>query len=80
MGDYEDGPQLIPFVEDDGYVSPEFDLPSGSEDEGVEPTSKRARHGTPTLEDEEELALRLLRGQWPPYIGYILLIFSLLRN
>ena len=63
MGDYEDGPQLIPFVEDDGNVSPEFELPSGNEDADPEPTLKRARHGTPTLEDEEELALRLLRGQ-----------------
>ena len=63
MGDYEDGPQLIPFVEDDGYVSPEFELPSANEDADPEPTSKRARHGTPTLKDEEELALRLLRGQ-----------------
>ena len=63
MGDYEDGLQLIPFVEDDGYVSPEFELPSGNEDADPEPTSKRARHGTPTLKDEEELALRLLRGQ-----------------
>ena len=63
MGNYEGGQQLIPFVEDDGYVSPAFDLPSGSEDADAEPTSKRARHGAPTLEDEEELALRLLRSQ-----------------
>ncbi|KAF9564064.1 DEAD-domain-containing protein [Agrocybe pediades] len=62
--------------DDDGYVSPEFDLPSASSDEEDDdmapPPSKRNKfdqksHGRPAshvvdtgLEDEEELALRLL--------------------
>ncbi|KAJ2933321.1 hypothetical protein H1R20_g3746, partial [Candolleomyces eurysporus] len=65
--------------EDDGYVSPVFDLPdSGSEDDyDVGPAPKRgsglARRDSPpikkrktdhnALEDEEELALRLLEGR-----------------
>ena len=57
--------------EDDGYVSPEFDLPSESEDEPAPPPSKRARGAagkgnkdiSRTLADEEELALRLLSRQ-----------------
>ncbi|KAJ7628689.1 ATP-dependent RNA helicase dbp-4 [Roridomyces roridus] len=57
--------------EDDGYVSPEFDLPSESDEEEEEswappPPTKRAKttHGAEprraTVEDDEELALRLL--------------------
>ena len=81
-----DGPRLgggptlaLSEDEDDGYVSPEFDLPdSGSEDErdtGPPPKrgSGKSRHESPpikkrktehnALEDEEELALRLLEGR-----------------
>ncbi|KAF9045500.1 P-loop containing nucleoside triphosphate hydrolase protein [Panaeolus papilionaceus] len=56
--------------DDDGYVSPEFDLPSESSDEeeqGSRPTkrgkfaSPRAKTSEDDLDDEEELALRLLR-------------------
>ncbi|EED79339.1 predicted protein [Postia placenta Mad-698-R] len=62
---------LAPPDEDDGYVSPQFDLPSDSEDsdrEAVPPPSKRAKksdaersHVHDSLEDEEELVLQLLR-------------------
>jgi ATP-dependent RNA helicase DDX10/DBP4 len=50
-------------AEDDGYVSPEFDLPS--EDEA--PAKRPKRHADADLDagdglaDEEELALALLR-------------------
>ncbi|KAG5352132.1 hypothetical protein C0989_003600 [Termitomyces sp. Mn162] len=61
--------------DDDGYVSPEFDLPDSSEDDEdlIAPPSKRSkisdRHGggkntriyETTVEDDEELALRFLR-------------------
>ncbi|CAL1710035.1 unnamed protein product [Somion occarium] len=67
------GPTIVP-VDDDGYISPDFDLPSGSEDEDEEaPPTKRQkgfamenahRNHRPaertSLEDEEELALQLL--------------------
>lgn len=61
--------------EDDGYVSPDFDLPSGDEEEEfytAPPPSKRAktsngtvnaRSGGHTIEDDEELALQLLRNR-----------------
>ncbi|TFY67036.1 hypothetical protein EVJ58_g1894 [Rhodofomes roseus] len=62
---------LEPVDEDDGYVSPEFDLPSESEDEA--PPAKRSKAstnqvrkrdaGATTLEEEEELALQLLRSR-----------------
>ena len=58
MADYED---------DDGYVSPEFDFPSGSEDESEPerpPTKKPRTKGAPvqsSLEADEELALKMLR-------------------
>ena len=65
------GPTVAEFSDDDGYVSPEFDLPpeeegGGSESESeVERPSKRvrknARPTTSTLEEEEELALQMLR-------------------
>ena len=69
---------LAPPDEDDGYVSPEFDLPSESEDEA--PPAKRHKHskkgpgskgrqpgtGAATLEEEEELALQLLRSRRQP--------------
>jgi len=60
-----------PLSDDDGYVSPDFDLPNlPSEDEDmVPPPSKRNKNeagfnrhskNLTSLEDEEELALRLL--------------------
>ncbi|KAJ7077803.1 ATP-dependent RNA helicase dbp-4 [Mycena crocata] len=66
------GPMVIgPASDDDGYVSPEFDLPSGSEsDEDEEtwapPPTKRSKTshneaGRTAVEDDEELALRLLQ-------------------
>jgi ATP-dependent RNA helicase DDX10/DBP4 len=62
---------LEPPSDDDGYVSPDFDLPDlPSEDEDMAPPpSKRNKNeagfnrrskNLPSLEDEEELALRLL--------------------
>ncbi|KAM5542404.1 hypothetical protein V8D89_003863 [Ganoderma adspersum] len=60
-------PVVADYSDDDGYVSPEFDLPSGSED-GSEPerppTKKPRTKGAPaqsSLEAEEELALKMLR-------------------
>ncbi|PCH36854.1 DEAD-domain-containing protein [Wolfiporia cocos MD-104 SS10] len=62
-------------VEDDGYVSPEFDLPSDSDDTDGEAERRplkrakaigdkpRERDLDATLEDEEELALQLLRSR-----------------
>jgi len=56
-------------VEDGGYISPEFDLPSASEREDTPPPKKRkfrekSRADAPTsLGDEEALALALLRGR-----------------
>ena len=62
---------LSPAASDDGYVSPEFDLPSDSEDEQP-PPSKRIKNATggggstqkapSALEDYEQLALKMLRG------------------
>jgi len=58
--------------DDDGYVSPGFDLPSdsGSEDErSFVPPSKRPKtksskpSNSMTLEEQEELALQLLRSR-----------------
>lgn len=58
---------------DDGYASPEFDLPSESEadDERAPRPSKRAkseskavaRTGKSSLADDEALALQLLHGK-----------------
>lgn len=57
--------------DDDGYVTPDFDLPSQSDPEDDVPLPKRQKsvkqNGTTpsllptTLEEEEELALQLLR-------------------
>ncbi|KAJ7481739.1 ATP-dependent RNA helicase dbp-4 [Mycena latifolia] len=64
------GPMVVgPVSDDDGYVSPEFDLPSdsGSEEETwAPPPTKRSKtsHTEPrrtAVEDDEELALRLLQ-------------------
>ncbi|KAG6811624.1 hypothetical protein H0H92_006588 [Tricholoma furcatifolium] len=70
LGEKDDGPSaqafLNPLSDDDGYVSPEFDLPdlpSEDEEDMVAPFPKRSRlsHHQDTIEDDEELALRLLR-------------------
>ncbi|GAV99997.1 DEAD-domain-containing protein [Lentinula edodes] len=61
----EGGREVGAYVEpsDDGYVSPEFDLPSESESEEESRPSKRSKVARPSaLEDEEELALALLRS------------------
>ena len=61
------GPMAAPPSDDDGYVSPVFDLPPESEDDRTHVTArpkKKSRKGDkppPTLEEEEELALRFLR-------------------
>jgi len=61
------GPAIAPPSDDDGYVSPTFDLPTESEDERAHfsaPPKKKSRKGDKpptTLEEEEELALKLLR-------------------
>ena len=62
------GPTIAELLEDDGYVSPEFDLPSESEreDEWRPPAKKPRRNlssAAPTLEDEEQLALQMLRSR-----------------
>ena len=66
---------LAPPDEDDGYVSPEFDLPSESEDDAPPAKRNKPSHkqpdgkarkpdtGATTLEEEEELALQLLRSR-----------------
>ncbi|KAI0049515.1 DEAD-domain-containing protein [Auriscalpium vulgare] len=70
VDDDVDGPIYAPLDEDDGYVSPDFDLPSASDDERAAPPPKRTRTAKPApasngtgsdIEDEEEFALRLLR-------------------
>lgn len=71
------GPMVNAISDDDGYVSPEFDLPSDSEesDEDQRP-SKRGKMAerqpeevstavTHTIEDDEMLALQLLRKRQP---------------
>ena len=68
------GPALAPLDEDDGYVSPTFEFSSKSDDDESEmapPPAKRNKHnkkpsisGKPlpsTLDEEEELALQMLR-------------------
>ena len=65
-------PMLAPVEDDDdGYVSPDFDLPSESEDSDVPPPpAKRAKPGPTSkakelssLAEDEALALELLRGR-----------------
>ena len=64
-------PILAPVDDDDGYVSPEFDLPSESEeDEAPPPPAKRAKPAASSkakeksiLADDEALVLQLLRGR-----------------
>ena len=69
-GAADEGPVLAP-MEEDGYTSPTFDLPSESDGDEAAPPMKRQKKGPDsmkrarvesTLEDEEELALRMLRG------------------
>lgn len=64
------GPVVAPLSDEDGYVTAEFDLPSESESEVEPPPPKRKKPSASgsslasrpqNLEDEEELALRLLR-------------------
>ncbi|KAJ7777953.1 ATP-dependent RNA helicase dbp-4 [Mycena maculata] len=65
------GPMVVgPAEDDDGYVSPQFDLPSSDSEEEEEtwapPPAKRSKtsHAEPrrtAVEDDEELALQLLR-------------------
>lgn len=57
---------MVSPVADDGYESPDFDLPplDESDEEPRPPPSKRARHSKPqprSLEDDEALAAALLR-------------------
>jgi ATP-dependent RNA helicase DDX10/DBP4 len=55
--------------DEDGYISPGFELPSEGDEEDMPPPLKRSKHSTSFkdnskgLEDEEELALRLLRNR-----------------
>ena len=72
-GGFAGAPVLADPDEDDGYVSPEFDLPtaSESEDEPAPPPAKRAKAepskkskgGKSKLAEDEELALQLIRGR-----------------
>ena len=66
------GPAFVP-VEDNGYTSPDFELLSSDEEveprSVVQPPSKRQRthskqsvEAERTLEEEEQLALQILRG------------------
>jgi ATP-dependent RNA helicase DDX10/DBP4 len=56
---------VAPLSNDDGYISPAFDLPSAQEDDKIHfsaPPRKKSRGKPPTtLKEEEELALKLLR-------------------
>lgn len=66
------GASFVPMEEDDGYETPEFDLPS-EDDEDMSPPRlfKRAKHadapsdvsGDDGLEDDEAMALQVLRGR-----------------
>ncbi|KAI0664113.1 DEAD-domain-containing protein [Cubamyces menziesii] len=65
-GDVAMGPTVAELSDDDGYVSPEFELPSDSEGSADEqPPSKKAKQNpaSTTLEEEEELALKMLRSR-----------------
>ena len=61
------GPTIVSPSDDDGYVSPALGLPSESEDDRIHFTfpqkkkPRRADKSTVTLEEEEELVLKLLR-------------------
>ncbi|KAG5643333.1 hypothetical protein DXG03_001183 [Asterophora parasitica] len=67
-GDDEPVAVLAPLSDDDGYVSPTLDLSDGLDEEDVPPPSKRSKISTRhahveenPIEDDEDLALRLLR-------------------
>ncbi|KAL1948548.1 hypothetical protein VTO73DRAFT_12623 [Trametes versicolor] len=70
-GDVAMGPTVAAPSDDDGYVSPEFDLSSGSDEESEfeRPPTKKTKTTAPTrtaastLEEEEELALQMLRSR-----------------
>ena len=55
---------LEPVSDEDGYVSPDFDLPDDSEGEVAPPRkrSKASKQNPPSVDADEELALRLLRA------------------
>ena len=56
---------LEPTSDEDGYISPDFNLPDHSEDESeAAPPRKRnkaSKREPPSVEEDEELVLRLLR-------------------
>jgi ATP-dependent RNA helicase DDX10/DBP4 len=62
---------MVADADDDGYIEPEFDLPTSDSDDDREvwappPPTKRSKTthtdiGPGAVEDDEELALRLLR-------------------
>lgn len=61
------GPRAPPLSGDDGYVSPDFDLPSSDDDPDAPPPSKRSKfskgsRASLTVDDDEALALRLLHN------------------
>ena len=59
-------PVVAPFSEEDRYFSPDFDLaPDGRTPDSPPPAKRRQKHRnqSPELEDTEEMARRLLRGQ-----------------
>jgi ATP-dependent RNA helicase DDX10/DBP4 len=57
----QSGPVLAAISDDDGYVSPVFDLPSSSDDDVPPPKRNKTFQIPQTIDDEEEIALRLLR-------------------
>ncbi|THH00301.1 hypothetical protein EW026_g2192 [Hermanssonia centrifuga] len=64
------GVATLASVDDDGYASPDFELPSADEDEQGTPPPKRAKSNNSkgeksnsSLARDEELALQLLRGK-----------------
>ena len=55
---------MLDDADDDGYVSPDFDLPPASDDEDdAPPPLKRAKSAKSALAADEELALQLLRSR-----------------
>ncbi|KAJ7326295.1 hypothetical protein DFH08DRAFT_968203 [Mycena albidolilacea] len=71
------GGPMVADADDDGYVEPEFDLPTSDSDDDREvwappPPTKRSKTthtdiGPRAVEDDEELALRLLRQRRSVY-------------
>jgi ATP-dependent RNA helicase DDX10/DBP4 len=82
--DHVDGPGFVPPSNDDGYISPDLNLPSEDEDEEDKSVAKRSKlfhqentgksslltlSGTAkSLEEDEELALSLLWRRW--YVSF----------